>query len=77
MSLEAKIDLERLAKAVAVKDREKAALVIGNAVMDAAETACHMFRDSLELDVTSFVVERVGTCTAELVRKTRKTKGGR
>ena len=59
MALEAKIDLEKLAKAVVLKDDATAAAAVGNAVIRAAETACHMFRNSLELDMTDYILESV------------------
>ena len=59
MSLEAKIDLEKLNKALALKDTNSAAVQIGHAVIRAADTACEMFGNSLELDMTDFVIESV------------------
>ncbi len=76
MSLDAKIDLERIAKACRTKDHDSAAIAVGNAVLEAADNACKFFRGSLELDCTEFVLELVDTVD-DAKKQHRKThKGG-
>lgn len=74
MSLDAKIDLERIAKACCMKDYDAAALAVGTAVLETADTALKYFRGSLELDFTDFVVERIGNVKNESFHKALKKK---
>lgn len=61
MALEAKIDLEKLNKALVMKDAQSSAERLGHAIIRATETACQMFGNSLELelDITNYVLECV------------------
>lgn len=59
MALEAKIDLEKLNKALVMKDAQSSAERLGHAIIRATETACQMFGNSLELDMTNYVLECV------------------
>lgn len=74
MSLDAKIDLEKLARACSMKDYDSAALAVGTAVLETADKALKYFRGSLELDFTDFVVERIGSAKDESFSHALKRK---
>ena len=74
MSLEAKIDLDKVSKAATMKERASAALAVGEAVLEAADNACKFFRGSLELDITEFVTERIESAKDETYADTLKQK---
>ena len=74
MSLDAKIDLDKVSKAATMKERASAALAVGEAVLEAADNACRFFRGSLELDITEFVAGRIETAKAENFADTLKQK---
>lgn len=58
--MDCNLDLEKVAEAIATMKTTEASTAIGCAVIDAAETASHMFRGSLGLDITGLVIERIG-----------------
>ena len=57
--MDCNLDLEKVAEAIATMKTTDASTAIGCAVIDAAETASHMFRGSLGLDITGLVIERI------------------
>jgi hypothetical protein len=64
--MDCNLDLEKVAKATVMKDSFSAAAAIGTAVLETAEVAAHMFKGSLGLDITDFVIEKVNEAkTAE------------
>ena len=81
--MDCNMDLEKVSKAIATMKTTDASTAIGCAVIDAAETASHMFRGSLGLDITGLVIERIGIAKAgaammgyEPLRKKAKVAAG-
>lgn len=70
--MDCNLDLEKVAEAIATMKTTDASTAIGCAVIDAAETASHMFRGSLGLDITGLVIERIGIAKAGAARKVRE-----
>lgn len=70
--MDCNLDLEKVAKAIATMKTTDASTAIGCAVIDAAETASHMFRGSLGLDITGLVIERIGIAKANAESKVRE-----
>jgi hypothetical protein len=70
--MDCNLDLEKVAEAIATMKTTDASTAIGCAVIDAAETASHMFRGSLGLDITGLVIERVGIAKAGAAMKVRE-----
>ena len=70
--MDCNLDLEKVADAIATMKTTDASTAIGCAVIDAAETASHMFRGSLGLDITGLVIERIGIAKAGAARKVRE-----
>lgn len=67
--MDCNIDLEKVAEAIATMKTTDASTAIGCAVIDAAETASHMFRGSMGLDITGLVIERIEIAKAGAARK--------
>ena len=67
--MDCNLDLEMVAEAIATMKTTDASTAIGCAVIDAAETASHMFRGSLGIDITGLVIERIG-----IAKKARPTE---
>lgn len=67
--MDCNLDLEKVAMAIATMKTTDASTAIGCAVIDAAETASHMFRGSLGLDITGLVIERIEIAKAGSARK--------
>lgn len=70
--MDCNLDLEKVAEAIATMKTTDASTAIGCAVIDAAETASHMFRGSLGLDITGLVIERIGIAKAGAASKVRE-----
>lgn len=70
--MDCNLDLEKVAEAIATMKTTDASTAIGCAVIDAAETASHMFRGSLGLDITGLVIERIGIAKAGAARTVRQ-----
>ena len=70
--MDCNLDLEKVAEAIATMKTTDASTAIGCAVIDAAETASHMFRGSLGLDITGLVIERIEIAKAGAARKVRE-----
>jgi hypothetical protein len=70
--MDCNLDLEKVAEAISTMKTTDASTAIGCAVIDAAETASHMFRGSLGLDITGLVIERIGIAKAGAARKVRQ-----
>lgn len=70
--MDCNLDLEKVAEAIATMKTTDASTAIGCAVIDAAETASHMFRGSLGLDITGLVIERIGIAKAGDARMVRE-----
>ena len=70
--MDCNLDLEKVAEAIATMKTTDASTAIGCAVIDAAETASHMFRGSLGLDITGLVIERIGIAKARAASKVRQ-----
>lgn len=70
--MDCNLDLEKVAEAIATMKTTDASTAIGCAVIDAAETASHMFRGSLGLDITGLVIERIGIAKEGTARKVRE-----
>ena len=70
--MDCNLDLEKVAEAIATMKTTDASTAIGCAVIDAAETASHMFRGSLGLDITGLVIERIEIAKAGAARKVRQ-----
>ena len=74
--MDCNIDLEKIASATVMKDGPHAAAAIGSAVLECAETAAHLFKGSLGLDITAFVIAKVeeaakdvGKSEIDIIRK--------
>lgn len=67
--MDCNIDLEKVAEAIVTMKTTDASTAIGCAVIDAAETASHMFRGSMGLDITGLVIERIEIAKAGAARK--------
>lgn len=63
--MDANIDLEKVANATVMKDGDSVALAIGKAVIEATANATRFFTGSLGLDITSFVLSRIGEAKDE------------
>ena len=70
--MDCNLDLEKVAEAIATMKTTDASTAIGCAVIDAAETASHMFRGSLGLDITGLVIERIEIAKAGAAMKVRQ-----
>lgn len=57
--MDCNLDLEKVAEATVMKDGVSAAAAIGSAVLECAEIASHLFKGSLGLDITDFVLANV------------------
>lgn len=57
--MDMKFDTMRILNVVDGKDPEAAASIIGETIIDSITVAENMFKDSLELDITDSLVERI------------------
>lgn len=73
--MDCNLDLEKVAEAIATMKTTEASTAIGCAVIDAAETASHMFRGSIGLDITGLVIERIEIAKGGSARLAPKRRG--
>jgi len=58
--MDMKFDTSKVLGALDGKDLEDAGRIIGGAIVDTVNTSEELFRNSLELNITDFLVERIG-----------------